>query len=90
MKKKNLFVVFLLSFSFYYTQKFPEKGVPEMENFPPSVYGATGKIWEIKSSSNGLLYCASEKGLLEYDGRNWQKFKGSKGFLRSVFVKMIR
>lgn len=58
-----------------------------MENFPPSVYGATGKIWEIKSSSNGLLYCASEKGLLEYDGRNWQKFKGSKGFLRSVFVK---
>ena len=79
-------MAFLLSFSFVYTQKFPEKGVPEMENFTPSDHGATGKIWEIKSSGNGLIYCASEKGLLEYDGNNWRTFKGSKGFTRSITI----
>lgn len=38
------------------------------------------------SAPNGLMYFASDRGLLEYDGHEWRLFYGSKGITRSVFV----
>jgi hypothetical protein len=65
---------------------FPEKGVPLLQNFTPAQYQNSGKIWDIQSASNGMVYMASDKGLLEFDGKNWASFKGSAGFTRSVLV----
>ncbi len=67
-------------------QAFPGKGVPRIRNFTPDQYGTPGKTWEIKSAANGLVYFATDQGLLEFDGARWQRYTGSKGFTRSLFI----
>jgi len=60
--------------------------MPLIENYTPDQYFNNGKIWDISSAPNGIVYMAAEKGLLEYDGKRWKCFKGSNGFTRSLFV----
>lgn len=67
-------------------QKFPEKGVPPLQNYTPEEYAQAGKVWAIQSAENGLVYFATEQGLLEYDGLSWRKFTGSRGVTRSLLV----
>ncbi len=67
-------------------QVLPEKGVPLLENFTPAQYNNKGKIWDICAAPNGIVYMAADKGLLEFDGKTWNAFKGSKGFTRSLLV----
>jgi len=69
-----------------YAQVLPEKGVPLLQNFTPAQYQNKGKIWDICTAPNGIVYMAADKGLLEYDGKTWNSFKGSKGFTRSLLV----
>jgi|11_taG_2_1085331.scaffolds.fasta_scaffold00007_144 DNA-binding CsgD family transcriptional regulator len=67
-------------------QDIPTKGVPALRNFTPSEYNNKGKVWSIDTAPNGIVYFASDKGLLEYDGRTWKSFSGSDGITRSVYV----
>lgn len=69
-----------------HAQAFQSMGMPPLEIFAPSDYNQKGKVWEITSAPNGLLYFAADKGLLEYDGSKWNTFTGSIGFTRSVLV----
>jgi hypothetical protein len=64
----------------------PEKGVPLLKNFYPNQYHNKGKIWDIGSATNGIVYMAADKGLLEYDGKTWNSFIGSNGFTRSLLI----
>ncbi len=64
----------------------PTKGIPKMDHFASAAQARHGKVWAIASAPNGLMYMAAEKGLLEYDGADWQIFKGSQGFTRSIAV----
>jgi DNA-binding CsgD family transcriptional regulator len=70
----------------FQTEKLPEKGVPLMRSFTPADYDHKGKIWDIDSAPNGITYMASDKGLLEYDGKTWNSYSGSDGITRSVVV----
>jgi len=86
---KNLAMSLLLLLSgaiAAFTQVLPEKGVPLLQSFTPDQYRNKGKIWDIQSAPNGIIYMAADKGLLEYDGKTWNSFKGSKGFTRSLLV----
>ncbi len=67
-------------------QDFPDKGIPLLENFSPADYQNKGKVWDITSTPNGIIYGAADGGLLEYDGKTWNSFAGSTGFTRSVFA----
>lgn len=49
-------------------------------------YQKKGKVWDIETAPNGIAYMAADKGLLEYDGKTWNSFKGSIGFTRSLLV----
>ncbi|MDD4109836.1 MAG: hypothetical protein PHH93_14060, partial [Prolixibacteraceae bacterium] len=69
-----------------FAQIIPEKGVPLIKNFTPLQYQNKGKIWDIKTAPNGIVYMAADKGLLEYDGKTWTSYTGSKGYTRSVQV----
>ena len=60
--------------------------MPLLENYTPAQYLNKGKIWNIQSAPNGLVYMAADKGLLEFEGKTWNSFKGSNGFTRSVLV----
>lgn len=80
------FCIFFFGLFRVVAQKLPEKGVPLMQNFSPDQYFNNGKVWEIYSAQNGIVYFAADRGLLEYDGKNWNAFKGSDGFTRSLVV----
>jgi len=69
-----------------YAQVFPEKGMPLLKNYIPSEYQNKGKVWDIRSAPNGMVYMAADKGLLEFDGKTWNSYKGSAGFTRSLLV----
>jgi len=87
LKKTAVYLIlFLWSTLVTFAQIIPEKGVPFLENFTPKQYQNKGKIWDIKTAPNGIVYMAADKGLLEYDGKTWNSFKGSNGFTRSVLV----
>lgn len=78
--------MFIFGFIPVYAQIFPEKGVPPLERFTPLDYHNAGKVWDIHSAPNGIVYMAADRGLLEYDGASWKHFQGSRGFTRSVLV----
>jgi DNA-binding CsgD family transcriptional regulator len=92
MNKLNLafvmvwMVIFMGNLSAYQMQNLPEKGVPLLKNFHPVELKNTGKIWSIDTAPNGIVYMASDRGLLEYDGETWSRFVGSEGITRSVLV----
>lgn len=58
-----------------------------MINFSPSQYHHFGKIWDMDNASNGLIYMAADRGMLEYDGEIWNGYKGSQGIIRSILVR---
>lgn len=60
--------------------------MPPLENFTPTQYQNKGKVWQIDTAPNGIIYMAADEGLLEYDGVSWRTYKGSNGFTRSVLV----
>jgi ligand-binding sensor domain-containing protein/DNA-binding NarL/FixJ family response regulator len=76
----------LFSGNLLLSQQFPEKGLPPLHNYAPEQYAQAGKAWAIRSAANGLVYLATDKGLLEFDGDSWRRFSGSKGFTRSLLV----
>ncbi len=79
-------LILLGSFLSIFSQQLPEKGVPLLQNFSPGEYDHKGKIWAIDTAPNGVVYMAADKGLLEYDGKNWESFRGSEGVIRSILV----
>lgn len=85
---KKAFFLFPLIFGTLaaFAQLFSEKGMPLLQNYAPAQYQNRGKIWDIQSAPNGMVYMAADKGLLEFDGKNWNSFKGSDGFTRSLLV----
>ena len=86
MKKKFTYLFLFIGIFEIFAQNIPDKGVPHLENYLPGDYGNHGKIWDICTAKNGIVYTASEDGLLEFDGENWNHFRGSKGFTRSLLV----
>jgi DNA-binding CsgD family transcriptional regulator len=79
-------LLFLCLVSTLPAQELSEKGVPLLRNFTPADYDHRGKIWDIDTAPNGIVYMAADKGLLEYDGDTWNSFEGSDGITRSVLV----
>jgi AraC family transcriptional regulator, chitin signaling transcriptional activator len=87
LRKRLSCLVLLLSGALAATaQGLPEKGVPLLQSFSPAQYRHQGKIWDIRSAPNGIVYMAADKGLLEYDGKTWNNFSGSNGFTRALLV----
>lgn len=62
-------------------------GTPYVNNYLKSDYNAGTQNWGIASGSNGFMYFANNKGLLHFDGENWELYKSLNGSaLRSVCV----
>ncbi|WP_340106322.1 helix-turn-helix and ligand-binding sensor domain-containing protein [Rhodohalobacter sp. 8-1] len=87
MKKLTTLLLLLLGVALQSpAQHMTEKGVPLLQNFTPTDYNHRGKIWDIDSAPNGIIYMTADKGLLEFDGDQWKGFDGSDGITRSVLV----
>ncbi|MDO5969193.1 triple tyrosine motif-containing protein [Flavivirga aquimarina] len=60
---------------------------PPIEVFSPKDYGAETQNWSISQSKENYIYVANNKGLLEFNGANWQLYKSpNETIIRSVNV----
>ncbi|WP_084438903.1 triple tyrosine motif-containing protein [Algoriphagus mannitolivorans] len=50
------------------------QGLPFITNYPATVYEAGIQNWDITQDNMGRIFIANNLGLLEYDGRSWQRY----------------
>lgn len=78
--KNILLTIFILIFFLQevisQTEK-PEtpRNIPLKEHFDPNDYNGGIQNWAFDQNSEGLLYVANNDGLLEFDGRKWNKYE---------------
>lgn len=81
---RQLFIVvfFLLSHSCVFAQE-----LPPIQIYSPDVYGADNQNWSISQDANKHIYFGNNKGLLEFNGEQWQLYQSpNKTIVRSVKV----
>ena len=77
-----LFYLLLFTYSSLCAQE-----LPPIENFATQIYDADNQNWDISQSSNKYIYIANNKGLLEYNGANWNFYQTpNETVMRSVFA----
>lgn len=67
---KSTIVVFL----FFCVNILFSQEVPPINIFSSEDYGAENQNWAISQNANKLIYVANNKGLLEFNGANWQLY----------------
>lgn len=61
--------------------------LPPIITFQPTQYGAENQNWAISQSKDHFIYVANNKGLLEFNGANWQLYPlPNESVIRSVKV----
>jgi len=80
------YIIFFMTGHLVMGQEVPDKGMPYLNVYMPEQYENSGKVWDIESNDQNILFLAADKGLLEFDGTTWQLYKGSKGFTRSLHI----
>jgi len=74
---------------------FPVLGFSQIEGplvsfFSRNTYGAGTQNWAIAMSNNGLMYFGNNKGLLEYDGKNWRLYPlPNRTIVRSIHIDSL-
>ncbi len=77
-----LFIFPLLVFS-----QVKKEGIPNILNYPKSVYRAGTQNWGIAQDPDGFMYFANNNGLLRFDGLSWDLFQvSSTSPVRSVCI----
>jgi len=77
----------LAVFCFVITNRAYAQYTPYFQNFDLSQYNAGNQNWGVSMAKDGKVYVANNKGLLEYDGLNWELFTiPNKTTLRSVLA----
>jgi len=81
------FLLFLLLSHYTFASDIKSIGVPYIENYSKSIYGAGNQNWSIAKDNHGIMYYGNAEGLLTFDGKYWQKYKMPNGqIVRSVAV----
>tara|TARA_R110002049_G_scaffold292252_2_gene476646 strand:- start:35010 stop:37817 length:2808 start_codon:yes stop_codon:yes gene_type:complete len=79
----------LILFSIYILASFVSLAQerPPIEIFSPKDYGAENQNWAISQSKEKFIYVANNKGLLEFNGAEWELYLSpNKTIIRSVNV----
>jgi outer membrane protein assembly factor BamB len=70
---KHLSIVLLLV-GFHVNSASAQMGLPPIKNYRPSDYQGGSGIWDIAQDKRGILYFASDEGLLSFDGHYWKRY----------------
>ncbi len=84
MRIKQFLVVTVCSllYSYVFSQE-----LPPIQIYTPDVYNADNQNWSISQDSNKHIYFGNNKGLLEFNGEQWQLYESpNKTIIRSVKV----
>jgi AraC family chitin signaling transcriptional activator len=84
----NKLFYFISLFIFYKSngQQINNIGTPYIEKFKYESMISFSHIWQIAEAPNHVMYFVNDNGLLQYDGKNWEIYKGNKGIHRSLLV----
>ena len=56
-----------------------DRGYLPVFNFSPKIYSAADQNWAVLQDNRGIMYFANNRGILEYDGVNWNLIDVSDG-----------
>lgn len=77
---------FLLISVFFVSTLYAQE-LPPIEVYTPDQYGGENQNWSISQAANDKIFIANNRGLLEFDGENWQLYDSPNNtIIRSVFV----
>ncbi|MEM9920141.1 MAG: triple tyrosine motif-containing protein [Bacteroidota bacterium] len=80
-------LLLLLASTFNALAQMENIGSPNVASFSRTTYQAGTQNWAILQDDRGLVYFANNKGLLEFDGTNWQVFPlPNETIVRSVAI----
>ncbi|WP_296705512.1 triple tyrosine motif-containing protein [Algoriphagus sp.] len=60
------------------------QGLPMINNYLPENYKAGIQNWDIIQDRSGYIYVANNMGLLQFDGKSWERFGASDTKVRSI------
>ncbi len=61
--------------------------IPPVYNYTTNHYRASNQNWAIAQGSDGVIYFGNEKGLLRFDGTNWQLHPLPNGLsVKSIYI----
>lgn len=84
--KKIVFIFLISLISKSFSQQINDFGTPFIEKFKYENMIHFSHIWQIQEAPNHIMYFVNDNGLLQYDGKNWEIYKGNKGIHRSLLV----
>ena len=88
--KKYIILVFINFYIIVFSQTINEIGMPYIEKFKYDDMKNFSHIWQIAEAPNHLMYFVNDNGLLQYDGENWEIFKGNKAIHRSLLYIIMK
>lgn len=62
------------------------QGLPFITNYPATAYEAGIQNWDITQDDMGRIFIANNLGLLEFDGKSWQRYGLNNTKVRSALV----
>ncbi|MDP8208036.1 MAG: histidine kinase dimerization/phospho-acceptor domain-containing protein [Candidatus Electryonea clarkiae] len=65
------FIILLINFSTLFATNPEEEGLPFLQTYTPDQYGALSQNTCVIQTSDGILYFANLKGILQFDGVRW-------------------
>jgi AraC family transcriptional regulator, chitin signaling transcriptional activator len=84
--KKLVYFISILIIYKTNSQQINNVGTPLIEKFKYESKMNFSHIWQIAEAPNHVMYFVNDNGLLQYDGKNWETYKGNKGIHRSLMV----
>lgn len=70
-----IFIFFFLSI---YSLSASAQENPPVINYPPDIYGADNQNWMLTQATDKTIYIANNKGLLTFNGAQWQLYPSPK------------
>ncbi len=78
MKRLLIILIFFFISQHLIFSQINKQGIPFIKNYSPQQYNASEQNWAIVQDSRGVMYFGNnDKGILEYDGKNWRKIATS-------------
>ncbi|WP_370392492.1 triple tyrosine motif-containing protein [uncultured Winogradskyella sp.] len=71
IRRHSLIILLYCIFNSVISIQISAQELPPIEIYNPSDYGADDQNWDIDQGPDASIYIANNKGLLEYNGSNW-------------------
>ncbi len=84
-------IFFIFLFTVAITQAQSPSFVPPVYNYTSNIYNADNQNWAIAQGNDGVMYIGNNKGLLTFDGVNWNLYRLPNNLgIKSILIDKTR